>query len=520
MIDKIKVGKYLKQLRLNKKREKDGKPFSQDDLANEFCNKGIIISVNAVAEWEKGLSLPSFDNLKVLSEIYNRTLDELLDGEDLVEVDYIKKYFIANPNWHVEYGDIDNLYQIRNEQILLVTNRFKELIVTRIHRSFTTNEENEFRFLFVKFYELTDYANKYINLDANDSYLRFKYALNELLVKIKDMTEKEKYWEVQKLYYEKSIIHFRYFSDVPDLKVVPILQQRFKNMENWQKDMFLAMFQNIKAFYDNPDKYGSKYLKMYEDKNGEYNYELEVKKDIKELVNRGACINKYLLNSKKEYYASKRIVDRIQELYDLCVKPITMNIIKNGKVYSYLIENNPKNRFIINYYYSLRYQIKGIGYKDDSYDDIDELYEWFSNADTISDEMYLVVAKANNIDINQDKKYWMIDVKKGTLIDHYFNEFKEKEKKIALGLKELDELEERLNKGEKEYYIKKIDIIGGHNEDTIREHIKYWLCNIDYSTYLKWRDKKLTTELLDDLDVLSLDEIKNKYFAMEVIKDE
>ncbi len=69
MIDKIKVGKYLKQLRLNKKREKDGKPFSQDDLANEFCNKGIIISVNAVAEWEKGLSLPSFDNLKVLSEI-------------------------------------------------------------------------------------------------------------------------------------------------------------------------------------------------------------------------------------------------------------------------------------------------------------------------------------------------------------------------------------------------------------------------------------------------------------------
>lgn len=114
----------------------------------------------------------------------------------------------------------------------------------------------------------------------------------------------------------------------------------------------------------------------------------------------------------------------------------------------------------------------------------------------------------------------MIDVKKSTLIDHYFNEFKDKEKKIALGLKELNELEERLNKGEKEYYIKKIDIIGGHNEDTIREHIKYWLYNIDYSTYLKWRDKKLTTELLDDLDVLSLDEIKNKYFAMEVIKDE
>lgn len=97
---------------------------------------------------------------------------------------------------NVNYKEV-NTHQLFNEQKLLITTRFKELLLIRIDRGFTTNEENEFRFLFDNFYNLSDYAREISDLEIKDEYLIFKDDLCELLTKIKKLNKDEQYWEIQ-----------------------------------------------------------------------------------------------------------------------------------------------------------------------------------------------------------------------------------------------------------------------------------------------------------------------------------
>lgn len=512
MIDKKRVGKYLKSLRLEKKRERDGKSFSQDDLANE-----INISINAIAEWESGASLPSYEKLEQLSKIFNKSIDELLDGESRINIDYSNKYFISNPHWYMNPKYKDNSYQIRNEQINLITKIFKKLLITRTKRLLTANEEDEFKFLFNNFYNLSDYAKELSDINSNDDYLKFKYTLDDTLSKMKSKSSNEKFWEIQKLFSENKDIWFTFRSDVHDLRYSNILQERLKNIENWQKDMLLAMFQNIEPSNSNPEKYGSNYLKKYEETFGESDHELNVKSIIKDLINRGACINPFFLNVYKEELVTHRIIDRMQELYDLCLKPIEIYIKdENNKQKCCLIENNLKNRFITNYYLNLELQLKTFRHSNDRFDNFEKIYNWFINNDEIPDNIYKEIAKDLGLDTSQDKKYWISDVKNISALEILFKKYKEIEKNISNGLIELNELKSKLDKGETEYTEKKLHIIGGDNEESIRKYIEYWKIEIDYLKYTKSRDFKLTTELLNNIDSLSLKEIKYKYFKMEV----
>lgn len=516
MIDKKRVGKYLKSLRLEKKREKDGKSFSLDDLSNE-----MNISINAIAEWESGASLPSYNKLEQLSKIFNKSIDELLDGESRINVDYNNKYFTSNPYWYMNPKYKDNSYQIRNEQINLITKTFKKLLMTRIKRLLTTNEEEEFKFLFNNFYSLSNYTKEHSNINSNDDYLKFKYKLDDTLSKMKSKSSNEKYWKIQNLFSENKDIWFSFKSDVHDLRYSNILQERFKNIENWQKDMLLAMFQNIEPSNSNPEKYGSNYLKKYEETFGESDHELNVKSIIKDLINRGACINILFLNVYKEEFVTHRIIDRMQELYDLCLKPIEIQIMdENNKQKCYLIENNLKNRFITNYYLNLELQLKTFRHSNNRFDNFEKTYNWFINNDEIPDNTYKEIAKDLGLDTSQDKKYWISDVKNISALEILFKKYKEIEKNISNGLIELNELKSKLDKGETEYTEKKLRIIGGNDEESIRKYIEYWKTEINYSKYIKSRDFKLTTELLNNIDSLSLKEIKNKYFKMEVIRDE
>lgn len=514
MIDKKRVGKYLKSLRLEKKREKDGKSFSQDDLSNE-----MNISINAIAEWESGASLPSYNKLEQLSKIFNKSIDELLDGESRINVDYNNKYFTSNPYWYMNPKYKDNSYQIRNEQINLITKTFKKLLMTRIKRLLTTNEEEEFKFLFNNFYSLSNYTKEHSNINSNDDYLNFKYKLDDTLSKMKAKSSNEKYWEIQKLFSENKDLWFTLRSDVHDFRYSNILKERFKNIENWQKDMLLAMFQNIEPSNSNPEKYGSNYLKKYEETFGESDHELNVKSIIKDLINRGACINPLFLNVYKEEFVTHRIIDRMQELYDLCLKPIEIQIIdENNKQKCYLIENNLKNRFITNYYLNLELQLKMFRHSSDRFDNVEEIYNWFINNDEIPDNTYKEIAKDLGLDTSQDKKYWISDVKNISALEILFKKYKEIEKNISNGLIELNELKSKLDKGETVYTEKELHIIGGNDEESIRKYIEYLKAEIDYSKYTRLRDFKLTTELLNNIDSLSLKEIKDKYFKMKVIE--
>ena len=520
-MNKKKIGDYLKKLRNSKTRE-DGKKYTQANVAEEFLSKyNCDLSINAINEWENGISLPSPENLEILADMYGKTIDEILDGEDRENIDYLSVYFIADDNWAVNMGKDAPLYKIRNEQIKKIVSRFRELIMIRIERDFTANEEDEFRFLFTNFYSTTRYVNQYSQLSVNDEYLLLKDALSEMLVEIRNMSLDEKYWEVQKLYTEKKEIWFKFWTDVHDLKNVDILKERFAEIEDWQKDMLLAMFQNIEPFDANPDKRGSAYLERYESMHGEYDHDREVKSEMKELIDRGAYLNKWFFNVQKNYVESRKIIDRLEYLYDLCLKPIEIHVNHDdGQVKTYRIENNLKNRFLNRYYLSLHMSLKGYGVDDSPYDDVEEIYNWFINNDEISEDIYLKIANRENIDTNRAKKYWLADVKQMNMLDKYFNEYKSIEKEIERGLKEIKELKAKLINGEKLYSINKSRIIGGTDEDSIREYIDLCRAQVTYQDFLNDRDKQLTDGLVNDMDKLSLEDIKDKYFKMEVIKDE
>ena len=512
-MNKIKIGNYLKDLRI-KLEKKSGKKYTQYEIA-----KKIKFTENTISELENGKILLSVEKLQKLSKIYGRTIDEILEGEDKKQIKYDEIYYISNPKWASSYDyKTNNLYQLRNEQIKLITCRFKELIKIRLERFLTHNEEDEFRFLFEHFYKITDYAKNKAGKDFKDDYLIFKRAIIQLICEISTKHKDEKYWEIRKLYSESDVIKFSFWSDVCDLKNNLILQDRFKEIDDWQKDMLLAMYQNMTPFNNELNKYGGKYLESYEKENGEYNFELEQKKLICELINHGACINKKFLNVKRKVFEKKRIIDKLEELYELCLKPMEVSISsENGKVETYYIENNKRNRFLNNYYFDLLLLLKGNNNYDNYYEDLEEIYNWFINNEEITEEVFLKIAENRKINTNREKKYWMADLLTNSYLFEKFKKNKENERKIEKGIKEIEIFENKLHSGEKEYIVEKEEIIGGSDEKTIRSYIEYCKSQMSYSDYLQSRDTGLTQTLLDEIDELSLEQIREKYFKVECL---
>ena len=140
--------------------------------------------------------------------------------------------------------------------------------------------------------------------------------------------------------------------------------------------------------------------------------------------------------------------------------------------------------------------------------------------DEISEEIYFSIAKKAMINTEQEKKYWISDVENYSHITKILEDFKEKEKSIEEGLKEIKLLEKKLAKGEKEYSIMKEEVIGGHDESSIREYVVLWKSKLNYQEFKDSRDKETTKKLLEEIDNISLEEIKSKYFMMEVCEDE
>lgn len=283
------------------------------------------------------------------------------------------------------------------------------------------------------------------------------------------------------------------------------------------------MFQNLEGYDRTPDKWGAEYLKRYEEENGEYNHENIIKDEMRYLIKHGACYNKWFLNCYQKKIEKKRIIDRLEELYNLCLKPIEISVQnqEENKWETIKIENTIKNRFINNYYFLISNFLKYKMDTDPSYSDLQQTFEYFISHDEIDDNTRMIIAQSEHINTNREKKYWMADYKQCLgYMEIFYTEFKNKEKEIEDGLKEIKNLEELLKSGEKEYSYELLEMLGGTDEKSIREWIVYWKSKLDYSEYLRTREEKKTKELLLDLDKLSLTEIKEKYFKMEVLENE
>ena len=142
-MNKEAIGKFLKTLRKEKK-------LTQEQFSKEF---GYIYSDATISKWEKGKSVPNIDDLKQLAKYFNVSIDEILNGARYEEVNFEEKYFIYNNEWLSRYDD-DDLYNIREEQELLIETRFKELLKKMVGEGLSLSDDKEFDFIVTHFYQI------------------------------------------------------------------------------------------------------------------------------------------------------------------------------------------------------------------------------------------------------------------------------------------------------------------------------------------------------------------------------
>ncbi|GLC89140.1 helix-turn-helix domain-containing protein [Lysinibacillus piscis] len=70
--------------------------YTQEQVAQK-----LHVTTQAVSKWEKGLSVPSIDNLVSLSDLYGISLDELVQGSPFFKKPYIvgQKYSVKKGIW-------------------------------------------------------------------------------------------------------------------------------------------------------------------------------------------------------------------------------------------------------------------------------------------------------------------------------------------------------------------------------------------------------------------------------------
>jgi len=74
----MNLNELLKNFRIKNK-------MTQEQLADK-----IHVSHQTISKWEQGINTPSIDNLMILSDLYNISLDELIRGGN-----YLKRPFVV-----------------------------------------------------------------------------------------------------------------------------------------------------------------------------------------------------------------------------------------------------------------------------------------------------------------------------------------------------------------------------------------------------------------------------------------
>ena len=176
-MNKMKMGKFLKKLRNDKK-------LTQEGLSDEFSKNNFDITSKAISDWENGKTIPDIEKLFILSKLYDVTIDEILEGKRYIKKDFSKEYILANEKWYQNRDVNKNVYKLRQEEIIKVIKRFKELLILKLSNNLTRSEEDEFKFLFTNFYELCPLAKEYINSAKNDNYFKFEEAMRNKLLEL------------------------------------------------------------------------------------------------------------------------------------------------------------------------------------------------------------------------------------------------------------------------------------------------------------------------------------------------
>lgn len=498
-MDKKKVGQFLKSLRLQKKKK-------QFQVAIELSEYGIEVSDKTVAKWEKG-NFPDMEKLGIIAEYYGVKASEILNGEIYTPQNFEDIYFIVNNEWLHKYP-ADDLYSIRVEQERKIRIRVKELLTTLIeNKSLTAMLNEELNYLLANFYSISDYAIQIEPELAGNSGAKIKLLRREIyreILSMHDSSIDEIYWEIKKLFNYNKRVTFR--QDVRGYEAnISATEELLSSIEDWEKDLLLAQVQtqNIADFYDKLT-----YLKQY---GKDYDEERITKEGIKLLIKCGAKLNAALLGYTQYRYDHFSILNRMETLQAIINAKILVSKYNEAThtVELYWAENNTKNR-LINLHYMLN-----CSRHDDEKMSFDETYNLFMSNDTIP-ESVLLKWYGDRKKPNMSKKEQLLQAERFAIGEiESWRKNKEREERIETYREELRDLEEQWNRGEQIGTIEYEEWIGEEEGMLTENDVLLRLSNMSYTQYVASRNTELTDDLLANIDNMSLDEIRQKYFPVE-----
>lgn len=379
-MNKELIGKFLKALR-------EEKNLTQIQLSSAFSG---IYSDALISKWERGQSVPNIDDLKTLSKYFNVSVDEILNGTRYEEVDFEKKYFIYNNDWMSRYSS-DDLYNVREEQELLIETRFKEILKKMVGDGLSLSEDKEFDFIVNHFYQiflpaieckdelalknsmLCDEICVWVDdiIDSAHDCLPgglsdIKFEIYKQTALMHNSTIEEKYWEANKkfVFINRQNIWADINNVIEDRENE--LKDRLNTLENFEKDILLAALQQTNIV--NTLATGSPRGKeLYEKQYGrKYNEEQLTKQAIKLLIECGAKLNKVFLGYWKVVTWKHSVIDELEHIHKRYKESLLMPVCENGRYHYFIVDNIEKNRAKL-----------GIKYENELFDETDnELKEW------------------------------------------------------------------------------------------------------------------------------------------------
>ncbi|MCH5157346.1 MAG: hypothetical protein J1G02_05690 [Clostridiales bacterium] len=498
-MDKSKIGQFLKFLRMRKGKK-------QFQVAMDLFDYGIEVSDKTIAKWEKG-NFPDMDKLNIIAEYYGVQVSDILNGEIYTPQNFEEKYFIVNSKWFERFS-ADELYKTRIEQERTIKARVKELLLELIDKkSLTVMQNDELNFLFDNFYSISDYAKQsYGELEnyANNQTKLLRHVVYREILSMHGSSLDEIYWEVKKLFdYDKRIEFERDLCGFEEN--IPMTEKLLQELEDWEKDLLLAQIQthNITDFYDKLT-----YLKKY---GIDYDEERITKEGIKLLIKSGAKLNSSLLGFEVYRYEPISILDEMEKLHYLLDAKILLSSYNSEKnrLEFYWAENSTKNRLIDLYYFL------NCTRKDCKKLSLDELYEIFIKNEKIPENI-LIERYQEYMKPNMSRKEQLLLAERIGVGDiKSWQKCKDAEKKVAAQRRELQRLEQLWNAGEQLEELEYTEWIGEKKNVLTENDILSRMSIMSYAEYKASRNSDLTAKLLEEIDTLSLEEIRKKYFPVE-----
>ena len=448
-MDLLKVGKFLKSLR-------EERGLTQVQLSQKLVEDGGY-SDALISKWERGQALPNIDDLKRLGDYFAVSVDEILNGTRNKEEDLEQKFFIYNNDWMSNYK-ADDLYNIRENQELLIETRFKDLLKKMVGDGLSFSEDKEFDFIVTHFYQIflpaieckdeQAYHNSFNEPLKSVEDVNFydevipnglsdiKFEIYKQVALMHSLSVDEKVWEISKKFvFKKRQTVQNDISDIID-EAEEELRERILTLTDLEKDILLATLQTVNVTH----RYGKVGLNIYEKKfKRKYDEEQLTKRAIKILIECGAKLNTALLQYWELITKSYDIVCILEALQKQYKRPLLVPVCEEGKYHYFMVANTAYNRKKL---------------------------------------------EINNGSLNFD-------------------------------LKDYSRLEERLYSGQTTIWVPLKVLAGGYSEEEYFIFARSQILNLSLYDYINKRDDKKTQELLQDLDCLSLSEIREEYFPAE-----